>query len=91
MSCGLCQPTNEPENFEPGLIELFESFFGSLPGSKKPELFDYQPKNTKNDEKIEEIEETLEGEKTVIFEDSKPGLDNEIFGISQRRESIYII
>ena len=31
--------------FDPELIELFETFFGSLPGSYKPELFNFQPKS----------------------------------------------
>ena len=74
-SCGLCEIETESV-FDPELIQLFETFFGSLPGSYKPELFNFQPKlagpgDSEFIDKDEVIDKDLEG------------LGNDIFGISQ--------
>ena len=79
LSCGLCQPTNDTAEFDPDLIDLFEAFFGTLPGSQKPELFDFQAKSAHQDKTDNVPDESVQAEE----KENTLGLDNEIFGISQ--------
>ena len=93
LSCGLCRSTNENESFNPELIDLFDAFFGSLPGSHKPEAINFNPKSASRAEPEMKSDVIEDAHVTIIESDEDAGdlgSKNKMFGISQKRMKLFL-